>query len=50
MYTQLGGRSVVSFGGRGARLWRHPGLSSANVTWFKALCAGGGNVTFGRDL
>ena len=23
--TELGGRSVVSFGGWGARLWRHPG-------------------------
>ena len=24
-------------------------VSFANVIWFKALCAGGGNVTFGRS-
>ena len=25
VYTGLGARSVASLGGRGARLWRHPG-------------------------
>ena len=25
-------------------------VSSVNVTWFKALCAGGGNVTFGDSI
>ena len=40
--------AVVSFGGRGGSVVETPRLSSANVTWFKELCAGGGNVTFGR--
>ena len=25
-------------------------VSLVNVTWFKALCAGGGNVTFGDSI
>ena len=52
VYKGLRARWEACFGGRGARLWRHPGsidllVSSINVTYFKALCAGGGNVTFG---
>ena len=31
VYTGLGARSVASFGGRGARLWRHPG--SGYISW-----------------
>ena len=38
------------FWGRGAQVRRYPGSAylghKPNVTWFKTLCAGGGNVTF----
>ena len=50
LYVGPGARLAAIFWGRGAQVRRHPGSTylghKPNVTWFKALCAGGGNVTF----